>query len=202
MLCKYGCGQEGRFEVAGGFCCSENWQACPVQRDKRRKTPWHAGKSWSKENRKKISDGLRRNGNQRPNASTAEKEMEKRRKLREIAVSRGYGGYIKGSGRGKGQWYDSKFAGRVYLDSSYEIAYAQYLDDACVNWRRNKNKFPYEWEGKETYYIPDFWLVDTNEYIEIKGYVTDRDRAKWMSFPYPLKIMLRADLKALGLNVR
>ena len=48
------------------------------------------------------------------------------------------GGYRQGSGRGKKQWYESKIAGRVFLDSSYEVAYAKYLDYCGINWIKNK----------------------------------------------------------------
>lgn len=217
MLCKYGCGQVGRYETNGSYRCSEHWQSCPAQKSKQREIhldhawqrkhpvkkglkPWHTGKKLSSLHRKKISIGMQ--GKSCPNAKTPEKELEKRSKLRKIAIERGYGGYIKGSGRGKGQWYTSKFAGKVYLDSSYEFAYARFLDESEIDWRKNRNKFPYQWEGKTRFYIPDFWLVMSDEYIEVKGYVTPKDQAKWDNFPHKLTVLKRSDLKALGLKIK
>lgn len=109
------------------------------------------------------------------------------------------GGWRIGGGRGKGSWYVSPTAGRVYLDSTWELAYAKWLDNNGVNWKRNKIKFPYEWEGIERYYIPDFFLVETKKYIEIKGYKTEKDIAKWKSFPYTLEVLMKPEMKTLGL---
>lgn len=43
---------------------------------------------------------------------------------------------------------------------------------------RNTNCFPYIYD-KERLYIPDFKIPNTNIYIEIKGYETERDQCKW-----------------------
>jgi hypothetical protein len=153
-------------------------------------------KDWTKkEYRDKQT--IKNNPNKTGKASTSEKEIERKRKLREIALKNGYGGYKRGSGRSKGCWYESKIAGRVYLDSSCELAYAKWLDKQNILWKKNHKKFPYTWENKIHYYIPDFYLIDKNEYIETKGFETEKDGYKWKEFPHKLTILKEKELKEM-----
>lgn len=87
----------------------------------------------------------------------------------------------------------------VRLHGKWELQYAKWLDKNNINWRRPKEKFAYVFENKERYYTPDFYLVDTNEYIEIKGYETDKDRAKWKDFPFKLTIIKGKELREKGI---
>jgi len=111
------------------------------------------------------------------------------------------GGYRIGSGVGKKSWYISPIAGRVHLDSSYELAYAKYLDQNNMDWRKNEQKFPYHWNNQILYYIPDFYMMDKQEYTEIKGFQTKKDLAKWAEFPNKLNVLYRKDLRNLGLKI-
>ena len=56
-----------------------------------------------------------------------------------------------------------------------------------------------EKRGKDFKYIPDFYLPDTNTFVEIKGYVTDKDKAKWKYFPHSLNILKKDELKQIGI---
>ena len=71
----------------------------------------------------------------------------------------------------------------VDLHGHWELGYAKYLDANNIKWRRCSDRFPYEWDGKTHYYKPDFYIVDSDTYVEIKGYETKKDRAKWSQFP-------------------
>ena len=83
-----------------------------------------------------------------------------------------------------------------------DTALSQILDANNINWKRNWVKFPYEDdEGNIRYYIPDFYLIDKDEYVETKGYETDKDKLKWKAFPHKLVILKWNDLKRLGVNV-
>ena len=101
--------------------------------------------------------------------------------------------------------YTSPFAGDVKLHGSWELAYAKYLDANNIQWIRptqKEHKFKYtfsELKGGEGFYIPDFYLVNENVWVEIKGYETEKDRAKWASFPHSLRILKEKDLKELNL---
>lgn len=102
--------------------------------------------------------------------------------------------------------FDSKFVGKVKLMGRWELEYAKYLDNNNIEWRRPKEKFYYEFSGLKAgkgYYTPDFYLVKDNIYVEIKGYETDKDKAKWFWFPKDLKhkVLKRQDLLDLGLDL-
>lgn len=98
--------------------------------------------------------------------------------------------------------YISESAGRVELDSTWELEYAKYLDKNKVQWKRNQIKFPYRYNKKLCYYIPDFFLIKEDLYVEVKGYENERDEAKWRDFPYKLKVLRKDDLLALGLDIK
>jgi hypothetical protein len=112
------------------------------------------------------------------------------------------GGIRIGSGRGKKTWYNSPIAGEIYLRSTYELEYAKWLDYNKIKWKQNLIKFPYHWEGIIRFYYPDFFLIDENVYVEIKGYETERDKAKWREFPYDLLVLYGRDLLKMGLDIK
>jgi len=226
MQCSYGCGKEAikQFKT-GNWCCSESPNQCSARRikdsnSKKGKRPlwmsdWpdgvgkpspNKGKTleqlYGEDKAKSIILKMSQNAKRTNININEETEKVRKEKLSKIAKERKFGGYVKGSGRGKKQWYESKMAGRVFLDSSYEVAYAKWLDDKEIQWKKNLIKFPYEWESQTKYYIPDFYLIDEDLYIEVKGYETDKDKAKWAAFPFKLKIMKREQLKELGLEVK
>lgn len=91
----------------------------------------------------------------------------------------------------------------IDLHGSWELKYAMYLDKFNIKWIRNKNTFDYFFDGKNRKYTPDFYLPDTDEYVEIKGYKTKKDDAKWSQFPVhqKLKILTLKELKQLNILV-
>jgi hypothetical protein len=56
----------------------------------------------------------------------------------------------------------------------------------------------YDVNNKKRHYIPDFILLDDNNYIEVKGYKNELDDYKWKYFPYTLKILFKKDLQEIG----
>jgi hypothetical protein len=152
---------------------------------------------------KTQSESIKLLVSQTPNygrAKTLEDEV-KRKKQISVSMKKNpkCGGYRKGSGRGKKTWYESSIAGKVYLDSSYELAIAKWMDLNGIQWKKNYTKFPYIWNGKTSYYIPDFLLTKTNEYLETKGYFTHKDLEKWKAIPHKLYILFAEDLYKIGL---
>lgn len=87
------------------------------------------------------------------------------------------------------------------LHGTWEVAYAIYLDENNIKWIRNTKRFKYNYQGKIHYYIPDFYLIDTDEYIEIKGYSTDKDYNKWRDFPKDKKLTVLKYEDLLKLNI-
>lgn len=98
------------------------------------------------------------------------------------------GGYRYGSGRGKKGTYKG-----YYCDSSWELAYVIYNLDHDIHFERNEQLFPYEYNGKQHKYKPDF--IEGNTYIEIKGYFTKQVKAKEEAFPFKLKYIDKNGIK-------
>lgn len=226
--CHY-CDKHAKYQLKNGrWCCKKSSNSCPAQREKNSKAlkgrdpwghmpemhsiigkltnSWNTGKTYEEAMgarkaaayKKKLSEATKKvheNGGYDLSPEAKQLKSERIRKAKT-------GGYKPGGGRGKGQWYVSKIAGRVYLDSSYEVFYAQYLDRCGTQWTKNKIRFDYIWEEQTRYYIPDFYLKDTDEYIEIKGFQTDKDLAKWKHFPYKLTVLFCKDLALLGFKGR
>lgn len=107
----------------------------------------------------------------------------------------------------QGKWHKSIAKNLHYnyngidLDGSWELAYAKWLDANNIKWLRPSIRFEYTYDNEVHYYTPDFYLVDTDEYIEIKGYKTKKDSAKWKCFPADktLKVLFEKDLKELNI---
>lgn len=82
-----------------------------------------------------------------------------------MSANRGKGGYRNDIGH--------------FVRSRLEANYARIL---------NYTAEPYEYEGKSFklstghYYVPDFYLVNSDTYIETKGFLTDKDKAKYDQF--------------------
>lgn len=104
-----------------------------------------------------------------------------------------------------GTWHTSLAKNMHYeykgndLHGTWELKYAQYLDSNNIEWLRNKDSFIYTYDNVERRYTPDFYLIESNEYIEIKGYKTEKDLSKWSQFPKDkkLSVLFEKDLKNL-----
>jgi hypothetical protein len=107
----------------------------------------------------------------------------------------------------EGNWHNSfarcrkqTYAGQVF-DGTWEVMLAKWFDDNQIAWVRNKDSFPYLFEGKNRRYVPDFYILGIRCYVEVKGWKTLKDEAKWSQFKHKLIILSGSDLKSLGLNV-
>ena len=54
----------------------------------------------------------------------------------------------------------------------------------------------------ESTYCPDFFVIDWNKYIEVKGYKTELDEIKWTQFEEKLEIWDKNKLKSLGIKAK
>lgn len=90
----------------------------------------------------------------------------------------------------------------VSMDSTWEVACANRLDELGIRWIRNPGlKLKYTTRGRRLRnYIPDFYLPDHDVYIEVKGYWTDAARHKMMSVQAlnPVKIIILESLAEIG----
>ena len=87
----------------------------------------------------------------------------------------------------------------VSMDSSWEVACAEKLDELGIRWERDPS-LKLEYRTKKLRlrnYIPDFYLPEYDIYLEVKGYWTDA--AKWkmkdIMVRYPGKIRLLESLE-------
>lgn len=85
----------------------------------------------------------------------------------------------------------------IWLDSSYEYRFVSLLNKLGIHWIKNHKKFPYQYADSTFMYIPDFYIPDLNLWIEIKGWIKDKDLAKWKNFPHRLIVIKLKELVRL-----
>jgi hypothetical protein len=111
------------------------------------------------------------------------------------AVSKGTkgktGGYREGGSCGKNRRYKG-----IWCDSSWELAWVIYNLEHGIKFEKNYKKFPYIYKDKMYNYIPDF-VLDNEQYVEIKGYETEQFKAKMNQFPYKLIILYEQNMKII-----
>lgn len=78
--------------------------------------------------------------------------------------------------------------------SSWELAWIVFSLDHQIQFKRVWESFDYEYEGQTRKYIPDFYLEEEEEYVEIKGYRTKQWEAKLKSFPGPIRVMYKKEM--------
>jgi hypothetical protein len=96
----------------------------------------------------------------------------------------------------------------VYLMSSMEIQYYQWLMTNNIRWRKPDTIKYFDNTGMIHWYKPDFYLMDTDEIIEIKGHYWNNDQIKmqWVVEQHPeltIRVLMKNDLKNLeGKSIR
>jgi len=105
-----------------------------------------------------------------------------------------YGGAKTRAGRCRIINYGNLSGETFSLQGTWELELAEYLNSRKENWIKNTKPFPYEFSGKKRKYYPDFYLPSRGVFIEVKGYETAKDLAKWAAFPNRLLICRRKDI--------
>lgn len=77
----------------------------------------------------------------------------------------------------------------IWFESSWELMFIVYCLDNNIQFERNHTAFDYKYDNSIKAYFPDFYLLATDEYVEIKGVKTEKDEAKWKQFPKKLLII-------------
>lgn len=86
---------------------------------------------------------------------------------------------LGGNHNHRAEWYESPIAGRVWLESSYEIRVAKILDENKIQWCRPKSIKWIDSSGTIKRYYPDFLLSDYEIYLDPKNqYLQTVDREK------------------------
>lgn len=84
-----------------------------------------------------------------------------------------------------------------HIRGSWELKVVEFFNKEKIKWVRNQLSFDYKYEGAIRRYFPDFYLEDFDVYVEVKGYETEKDRAKWKDFPKKLFIIKKKELQDL-----
>lgn len=116
----------------------------------------------------------------------------------------------KSGGRSRIYYYLSLIQGIVPLKGTFELAYAEYLDQHNILWYYEPMTFPLtiniNGAEKQTTYTPDFYLPETNKFIDTKGYMKIESELKIRKFrekySYYLQILFHGDLLNLGIDLK
>lgn len=82
----------------------------------------------------------------------------------------------------------------IWCDSSWELAWVIYNLEHNIPFERNFESFEYYFNKKKHRYFPDFKIAK-NQYVEIKGVITDQLTAKIRYFPHTLIILYEKQMK-------
>lgn len=168
----------------------------PVGNRTKGRIPWNKGQSKQTNSiLAKAAEKARMNGCTNPyggHASTAEKELERRRKISSTMKTNGISGGIRPmAGCGHKGWYKG-----FYCDSTYELAYVIYNLDHNIEFKRCPRTifYLYEYKGSIHKYYPDFMLAD-GSLVEIKGYRSDLVDLKTQAVKdRSIKVLFESDL--------
>jgi len=123
---------------------------------------------WTEERRKKHSESMKK------------------------AVAANPKSYSSGNrGRVKRIEYDG-----LSFQGKWELYFYQWCKRNNVKIEKCNEWFEYEWNGIRRYF-PDFKLPSYDTYVEVKGYKTERDEAKWNQFKKRLLVIEKKDISSL-----
>ena len=88
-----------------------------------------------------------------------------------------------------------------HIQGSWEKKAVEFFNNNKINWERNNKGFKYKFEKIERTYFPDFYLKDLDIFVEVKGYETKKDKAKWKYFPLKLIILRKKEIESLNINL-
>lgn len=87
----------------------------------------------------------------------------------------------------------------IKFQGKWELEFYEWCLSNSVIVERCNEWFPYEFDGTRKY-NPDFYLPALDLYVEVKGYQTLKDEAKWDQFPKKLCIIKSAEIKKIRQN--
>lgn len=120
---------------------------------------------------------------------TSDRRQRHSEKMREVAKHNPES--YSSSNRGRTKCYE---VDGLKLQGTWEVTFYQWCKSNFILVERPSVGFSYNFNGDRTYF-PDFYLPEKQLYVEIKGYETERDRAKWASFPHKLLVIRGKEIK-------
>ena len=141
-------------------------------------------KAWWKQHRKEMCK--KRKLQAKKHRATYSAMMKKRwahpdykKKMCRIRKTQPQGNQIR---HPKASFYRTMYEGangKFWMRSSWEVAFAQWMDHCGIAWEYEKKRFSL---GRGRHYTPDFYLPRQNEYVELKGWLTKRGKKKIEKF--------------------
>lgn len=84
----------------------------------------------------------------------------------------------------------------IKFQGQWEVDFYKWAKTNGLDPKRPEESFEYQWNGTR-HYFPDFYIPSKDLYVEVKGYETERDRAKWSQFPKKLCIIKSQQIKEI-----
>ncbi len=107
------------------------------------------------------------------------------------------GGYREGSVR---NYVHGRYKG-YYYDSGWELIWIKWAIKNDIVFKRNTKGFEYEFRGEKHKYYPDFYLIEEDRYVEVKGIQDEQWEAKKKYFPYPLETIGKDEINILKMSI-
>lgn len=170
-------------------------------------------RAWSKGLTKETDERVKRISQLSSKTRTGVKRkplsVEHKQKI-SLKMTENNNGYVKT------KYFDvfSKYQNKIVkVQGSWELKYAEFLNKNNINWIRDRKiNLRYKKSDNDYYhtYYPDFYLPDTEEFIEIKGYywksrdgrVDDKTKMKKIieqNKELKIVVLEKNDLKQLGI---
>jgi len=205
--------------------CTENWRQCPAVREKysiansariaslkennKYVSSWDLMRSkedfvtWNKGKTKSTDDRILKASAKiaaaligKPGHKVSEETKSKISKTVSLKIEKNEWDQIKFCGRAKS--INFEINGKIIvLKGTWEFRLANFLECKNIVWERPSEGFKYVIDGKTKLYFPDFYLVDYDLFIEIKGYITKKDMIKWSQFTKKLIVITKNNINNL-----
>jgi len=149
-------------------------------------------KPWTPEQSAKASEKGRITSN--AYYSKPENRQKQSEIMKSVAINNPESYNSSNRGRTKQIIYDG-----IKFQGNWELDFYKWAKDQKLPITRVTQGFSYQFNGTRTYY-PDFYIESLNLYIEIKGYETDKDKAKWRDFPHRLYVVRQKEINSIRKN--
>jgi hypothetical protein len=149
----------------------------------------------------------------RKKVSNARKEMfkdPKKRKEISVKLAKAWAdGKYDGVKVGRCKWYAFKKTDgtTIKCQGRWELAYARWLDKNSIRFLAHRGRISYEQDNIKRSYYPDFYLIDSNVYIDIKNkyhFSLNEEKFAMIKKQHPeitLKLLFKKDLEKLGIKL-
>jgi len=136
--------------------------------------------------------------------------LEEREKISKQIANAWINGVYDNVPVGKCKWYsyEKKDGSICKVQGRWELAYASWLDQNNINFIAHRGRISYNnVEGKMRSYYPDFYLPDSDLYIDVKNeyhYSLDKEKFNLIveqNSDIKIKILFKKDLEDLGVKI-